>query len=418
MRNLLFISHCLPWPPNKGEKIRAWHMIEHLAAEYRVHLGCVVSDPADMAHVAHMQSVCASVGAFPIDRRVQKIRALLRARPGRPLMPDFYHARALQTWVDTTLRGEPIGAIYIYTVAMAPYVLRAAARLRILDAVDIDSEKWAEYARRTLLPMRAVWAREARTLLAYERQATASCARTYFVSAPEAERFAALAPESADRVAALENGIDLARFSPALEFAWPFGGPGPCLVFTGHMDYWPNEDAVAWFARDVLPALREAVPELRFWIVGANPGAQTRALAALPGVHVTGQVEDVRPYIAHAGAIVCPLRIARGIQNKVLEGMAMGRVVIASPDAFLGVSAEPGRDLLVAGDAAAWVGAVTATLTGQHADMGGHARAAMERHYAWPQVLRPLSAYLQEEWPGALPLDQAEGKASRPPFRF
>ena len=366
---------------------------EHLAATYRVHLGCVVGDPADMAHIAHMQGICASVGAFAIDRRVQKIRALLHARPGKPLMPDFYRSAALQRWTDSTLSRIAMDVVYIYTVAMAPYVRHATRPLRILDAVDIDSEKWAEYARKTRWPMRAVWAREARTLLTHERAAALSCARTYFVSAPEVRRFVTLAPETSGHVAALENGIDLDRFSPAHDFGWPFGAPGPCLVFTGHMDYWPNADAVAWFAHDVMPLLRAAIPDIRFWIVGANPTAPIRALAALPGVHVTGRVPDVRPYLAHARAIVCPLRIARGIQNKVLEGMAMGRVVIASPAAFEGVRAQAGRDLVVAESAEAWVAAVMA----EHQGMGQRARAAMVAGYAWSRVLTPLDDDLEKE---------------------
>ncbi len=393
MADLLFISHCMPWPPDKGEKIRAWHLIKHLSATYRVHLGCVVGNPADMDHVAHMQSVCASVGAFGIDRRAQKIRALLRARPGRPLMPDFYSSPSLQRWIEEILQREPIAAIYIYTVAMAPYVLHAMQPLRLLDAVDVDSEKWREYAARTRLPMRAFWARESRTLLAYERAAAASCARTYFVSASEAQHFVALAPESAGRVAALENGIDLSRFSPAHDFAWPFGAPGPCVVFTGHMDYWPNADAALWFVREIMPLLGGGV---RFWIVGANPTAEIRALAERPGVHVTGRVADVRPYVAHARAIVCPLRIARGIQNKVLEGMAMGRVVIASPAAFEGVRAQAGRDLLVAERPGDWVRAIRETLSQDNGKIEQRARAAMEANYDWTTVLRPLDDDLEE----------------------
>ena len=396
MRDLLFISHCMPWPPDKGEKIRAWNIIEHLSATHRVHLGCVTAEPSDMAHVTHMQGVCASVGAFLIDRRIQKLRALLHARPGRPLMPDFYYSASLQGWINCTLQRVPIDVLYIFTVAMAPYVRNVTRPLRILDAVDIDSEKWADYAQKTRLPMRAIWAREARTLLAYERAAAASCARTYFVSAPEADRFIALAPETASTVAPLENGIDLDRFSPAHAFASPFTGSGACLVFTGHMDYWPNADAVQWFVSAIMPPLRAAFPTLSFWIVGANPAADIRALAAQPGVHVTGRVPDVRPYVAQAAAIVCPLRIARGIQNKVLEGMAMGRTVIASTAAFEGIRAQPGQDLLVADNVAEWLSAITATLAGQHAAIGRHARAAVERNYAWAMVLQPLDNELEE----------------------
>ena len=395
MPNLLFISHRIAWPLNKGEKIRGWNLIQHMREiGYDVHFGCVVDDPADMAHSDRMRDVCASVGAFPIDKRRQKMRALLNARPGRPLMPDFYTAPALQRWVNETLVSVSVDVIYIYSVAMAPYALHVQHGNKILDAQDIDSEKWAEYALTAPFPMRHFWAREARTLLTYERIAAAGCRWTFFVSEPEAARFRELAPELGSHAVAVENGVDLDRFSPGQIHAWPFGEPGHCLVFTGNMDYWPNADAVTWFAQDVMPLLRAHVPGLRFWIVGANPGVVVRALATLPGVHVTGRVEDVRPYVAHAAVIVCPLRIARGIQNKVLEGMAMGRPVVASPAAFEGVRAQAGTELLVADGAPAFVEAVCAVLDGAHPRLGDAARKAMEGHYAWRAVLAPLSAYL------------------------
>ncbi len=396
MPDLIFISHRIPWPLNKGEKIRGWNLIQHMRAlGYSVHLGCVVDDPADMEHVGRLREVCASVGAFPIDKRRQKYRALLHARPGRPLMPSFYFAPALQRWVDDTAARVRMEVVYIYSVAMAPYAARLGQGRKILDAQDIDSEKWAEYATKAAFPMRLVWAREARTLLAYERQAARACALTFFVSEPEASRFRQLAPETADRVVAVENGVDLSRFSPGDRYDWPFGDPGPCLVFTGNMDYWPNADAVTWFAREAMPLLRSRIPGLRFWIVGANPGQDVRGLASLPGVHVTGRVDDVRPYVAHAAVIVCPLRIARGIQNKVLEGMAMGRPVVASPAAFEGVRAERDRDLLMAEGAAGLADAICAVLDGRHPGLGQAGRQAMERGYAWDAVLARLDDYLK-----------------------
>ena len=394
MRDLIFISHRIPWPLNKGEKIRAWNLIQHLAPHYRVHLGCVVDAPADMAHVAKLETVCASVGAFPIERRTQMVRGLLHARPGRPLMPDFYHSPDLQRWVDTTMARTAMDVLYIYSVAMAPYVLGLPHPCKILDAQDIDSEKWAEYALKAAFPMRLVWAREARTLLGYERRAAAACKWTFFVSQPEADRFVELAPEAAGRVVAVENGVDLQRFSPNDAYDSPFADPAPRVVFTGNMDYWPNADAVTWFAQDVLPLLRARVPGLAFWIVGANPGPAVRALAAAPGVVVTGRVDDVRPYVAHASVVVCPLRIARGIQNKVLEGMAMGRPVVASPAAFEGVRAQAGTDLLVADGAAAFVARICEVLDGAHPGLGAAGRAAMEQGYAWAAVLGQLDSLL------------------------
>jgi sugar transferase (PEP-CTERM/EpsH1 system associated) len=242
--------------------------------------------------------------------------------------------------------------------------------------------------------MRAVWAREARTLLAYERLAAADCAWSFFVSQPEAARFAQLAPEVADRVVAVECGVDLSRFSPDIQSTSPFEANSVNLVFTGNMDYWPNADAALWFGRDVMPMMRRRVQDAQFWVVGANPGADVRALASLPGVHVTGRVEDVRPFVAHASVIVCPLRIARGIQNKVLEGMAMGKPVIASPPAFEGVRAVAGLDLLVADGAEGFVETVSDVLDGKHPGLGGAARDAMVRGYAWEAVLSRMDALL------------------------
>ena len=395
LKNLIFISHRMPWPLNKGEKIRGWNLLQHLAKSYRIYLGVVVDDPADMAHVDRMRTVCVDVGAFPIDKQKQKYHALLRARPGRPLMPDFYFSPALQRWIDGTMARTPMDVVYIYSVAMGPYAIGLDRPGKLLDAQDIDSEKWAEYATKARFPMRAVWAREARTLLAYERRAAAACDATFFVSQPEADRFIELAPEVAVRVSAVECGVDLERFSPGQSYPSPFTGTAPCLVFTGNMDYWPNADAVIWFAGEVLPLLRETVPDAQFWIVGANPGPQVQALASVPGVNVTGRVEDVRPYVAHAAAVVCPLRIARGIQNKVLEGMAMGRPVIASPPAYEGVRAEAGAELLVADGAAAFVQAIRAVLAGEHPGLGTAARGAMERGYAWPAVLAALDRVIE-----------------------
>jgi len=394
MRDLIFISHRIPWPLNKGEKIRGWNLIQHLKPHYRIHLGCVVDDPADMAHVERMRTVCASVGAFPIDKRVQKIKALLKLRPGRPLMPDFYYSPALQAWVDETMARTRMDVVYIYSVAMAPYVLDLDHPCKILDAQDIDSEKWAEYGEKAAFPMRLVWQREARTLLAYERHAASACRWTFFVSQPEVDRFAELAPEVAGKSVAVECGVDLERFSPDAVYDWPFGEAGRCLVFTGNMDYWPNADAAIWFAREVMPLLLAADPELRFWAVGANPGADVLALAGLPGVHVTGRVDDVRPYVANAAVIVCPLRIARGIQNKVLEGMASGKAVVASPAAFEGVRAVAGRDLLVADGAEAFAATITGVLSGAYPGLGEAARAAMVAGYAWSAVLSGLDGYL------------------------
>ena len=404
MRNLIFIAHRIPFPPDKGEKIRGLNLLKHLSRTYRIHLGCLMDQPGDEAHLPALREWCEDVAGFPIDKRRQKLSALLRARPGRPLMLDYYRHPGLHAWVRSTMARTPMDVAYIYSVAMMPYAehlaqLRQHQSGMVLDAQDIDSEKWTTYAETAGFPMRHVWSREGRTLFAYERRAAMMCGATLFVSPQEAARFAELAPETAPRVHAVENGVDLDRFSPHTAYETPFPDLGPHLVFTGNMDYWPNADAVTWFAHDVMPRLRATRPTLQFHVVGANPAPEVRRLATLPGVHVTGRVPDVRPYVAHADVCVAPLRIARGIQNKVLEAMAMARPVVASPGAFEGVRATAGQDVLVADGAGPMAETILAVLDGAHPGLAAAGRAAVERGYAWSATLARLDAILAASTP-------------------
>jgi sugar transferase (PEP-CTERM/EpsH1 system associated) len=394
MRDLLFVSHRIPFPPDKGEKIRGHNLIRHLSKTYRVHLGCLVDNPDDMQHVPYLRTLCADVHAVPIDKRWQKLKALARLRPGRPLMLDYYWHPALRRWVDQVAASHSIEVAYIFCTAMGPYALDLRCPSRILDMQDIDSEKWALYARNSRWPANLVWQREARTLLAYERHAAAQCDMTFLVTEEETRRFAELAPETADKLTWIQMGVDVERFSPDLAFDNPYSGDGPHLVFVGNMDYWPNADAAIWFAQSVLPLIRAHAPGAQFHIVGANPTPDVQRLTSQGGVHVTGRVPDVRPYTAHATVSVASLRMARGVQNKVLEAMALGRPVVASPQAFEGVRAEAGRDLLVADGPEATAQAVIAVIEGRHPTLGAAARRAIERSYTWDATLARLDACL------------------------
>ena len=398
---LLFISPRFLYPPVKGEKIRGWNLLRHFATRYRVLLGCLVDDPADMAHYEVLRPFCDELVCFPIDKRRQKIKSLASFRPGRPLMLDYNHHAGLAAWVKTVLAREHVDIAYLFSTPMAPYVLPfVTPRQRpvlVLDMQDIDSEKWREYAITARFPMNLVWAREARTLLAYEIEAARACDLTFLVSAPECVAFRRLMPEIGDKLNAVEQGVDLDQFSPAHRFTTPYKLPGPHIALVGNMDYWPNEDAAMWFATDILPILRHTHPTAEFAIIGANPTPRIRALADLQGVIVTGRVADVRPYVAHAAAAVVPLRIARGIQNKVLEAMALGRPVVVTPQAFEGVRAEAGRDLLVADSADAIAATIGDVLDGKYPAIGVAARRAMEAGYSWASRMALLDRLLDTE---------------------
>ena len=395
MSDLLFLAHRIPYPPDKGDKIRGWHLLAHLARRQRVHLGAFVDDAEDWRHVDHLRSVCASVHLVGIAPRLGKLRALSGLVTGEPLTLPFYRDAGMQRWVDARLAAGT-GRVLTFSSAMARFVMRRPDLRRVMDFVDIDSDKWRQYAPSKAWPLSWLYRRESEKLLAWERRVASEFDASLFVSAAEAADFQRLAPESAERVGYFHNGVDAEYFSPDRAYDNPYAADpqGNYLVFTGVMDYWPNIDAVTWFAEQVLPALRKRHPALRFAIVGGRPTAAVRAVGERAGVRVTGRVDDVRPYLAHARAVVAPLRIARGIQNKVLEGMAMARPVVATPQALEGIVARAGAEVLVAAEADDMVAAVSAALATPA--MGAAARARVLADFAWDANLARVDELLEE----------------------
>ncbi|GIL38111.1 TIGR03087 family PEP-CTERM/XrtA system glycosyltransferase [Roseiterribacter gracilis] len=400
MDELLFLVHRIPFPPNKGDKIRSWHMLEQLARTHRVRLGCLIDDPHDLRYLDSLQKVCAEVKAVQVSPLQQKIHALLRLRPGKPLSLGYFHHPELQRWVRATVRANNIQKAFVFSSAMAPYLDGLALKRRVLDMVDVDSLKWRELGETSRFPANLVWSREWRTLFAYEKKLAQSFDETIFVSEAEMRRFLEIAPELAARVTWMSNGVDWQRFDPTSSYEDPYPASTNRIVFTGAMDYAPNIDAVEWFVTRVMPILR-TMPRFKFgegpqfWIVGSNPTERVQGLAG-SDVHVTGRVADTRPWIQYAGVVVAPLRIARGIQNKVLEGMAMGKIVVATPQAREGIEADHARELLLSESEEGFARLVCEVLDGQWAKLGPAARAAVVQRYDWSERLKGLRAVWQQ----------------------
>jgi sugar transferase (PEP-CTERM/EpsH1 system associated) len=395
MEDLLLLIHRIPYPPNKGDKIRSYHLLKHLAQSYRVHLATFVDDADDWQHVPRVEALCASSYFAPLNPTLARVRSLGALLTNRSLSLDYYRDKSLREWTANAMQTHDIGRIVVFSSAMAQYAEAYPAARRVVDFCDVDSDKWRQYAEQKSWPMNWLYRHEARQLFAYERKVALECDASLFVSQPEADLFRALAPESAAKIGFFNNGVDTEYFSPERSYASPYGAGERAVVFTGAMDYWPNVDAVQWFAADVFPQLRSRWPGLRFYIVGARPSGAVQALAQLPGVVVTGTVPDVRPYIAHAQVAVAPLRIARGIQNKVLEAMAMATPVVVSPQALEGIEAIPGTDLVLANDAAGFVTAVSSLLDQSDGALGKAARAKVEQLYSWPSNLARIEARLE-----------------------
>jgi sugar transferase (PEP-CTERM/EpsH1 system associated) len=303
----------------------------------------------------------------------------------------------MRRWVDELLARRPVGRGVVFSSPMAQYLERHDM-LRVADIVDVDSDKWTQYAAKARWPARWIYAREGRRLLSYERHVASTFDASYFVSPAEAALFHRLAPESVNRVSDFGNGVDTLYFSPEVAHPSPFAEGEEAIVFTGAMDYWPNVDAVVWFANEALPVIRRARPGAVFYVVGSRPTPAVQALAAIDSVRVTGTVPDVRPYLAHSSVVVAPLRIARGVQNKVLEAMAMGRPTVVTPQALEGIDAQPGRDLVLAPEDGPGFATTVLGLLG--ADDGRVGRAARERvvaRYGWDANLEPVAKVLMRD---------------------
>ncbi len=396
---ILFLAHRIPWPPDRGDKIRSYHELRALAAIAPVHVGCFADDERDLSFAPAMAQVTASQCVLP--RPANRLRAALGGlASGAPLSVSLFDSVAMRDYVRHTLAERPIRAIFGFSGQIAQYVEALPEGCRfVMDIGDVDSEKFAAYGAARGGPMGWVYRREGRLLSDYERQIAQRADVSLFVSDAEAELFRRQHGFSAERVRALENGVALDYFAPDAGFERmtpAMRGTGPLLVFTGQMDYRPNIEAVLDFARDSLPAIRAVRPDARFAIVGRNPAPAVRALCGTAGVIVTGAVEDVRPWIAAADVVVAPLRIARGIQNKVLEAMAMARPVVASPQAAEGIDAEPGQDLLVAATPADEARLVLDLLDDpvRAASLGRAARARVEQRYGWKAAMAPLQSLL------------------------
>ena len=396
MSNLLYLVHRLPYPPNKGDKVRSYHLLKHLAARHRVFLGTFIDDPQDEAYVDKLPEFCADMHIARISPRTARIRSLSGLLSNEALTLPYYRNAGLQDWVERTLREQKIDAAVIFSSAMAQYVQGVPDLRTLVDFVDMDSAKWTQYAANHRWPMSWLYRREGARLLAFERAVAQRATHSFFVTENETELFFRSAPECKGRVDAMCNGVDAEFFSPAHAFPSPYPSGEIPLVFTGAMDYWPNIDAVTWFATEILPQMLQRRPDLKFYIVGRSP---TPAVMALAGerVVVTGTVDDVRPYLQHARVVVAPLRLARGIQNKVLEAMAMGVPVVASQECSEPVDAVPERDFLTAGTVEDYQRQIECLLQSpDRADaMGKAAREQVLARYSWDAHLSNIDRYLE-----------------------
>jgi sugar transferase (PEP-CTERM/EpsH1 system associated) len=388
---ILFLTQRVPWPAHRGAKITSWRLIERMARDHQVTCLTFAHDEEERAGAAEMNAKGVETIAYPLDARLARLKSLPLLLTSKPLTLGVFGSKELQA--EVLRRSATSDLAYAYSSSMCAF-LEPLEIPTVMNFAELDSDKWKQYSERERFPMSWIYGREYRTLRRVEQRLAAAGAENVLCTTLEKQIFDREIPGNSSMV--LRNGIDLAYYRPSPDTVEPGH-----IVFTGVMDYLPNVDGCVWFVREVLPRLRARFhppehPEVRFTIIGADPSAEIRALANEPGVTVTGFVDDTRDWLRRGAITVAPLRIARGIQNKVLEAMAMGHPVVGTVSATQGVEGQDGRDYVVADTADALYEAVARLLEhpDEGAQLGRRGRAFVEQRYDWEVVFDPLDELL------------------------
>jgi sugar transferase (PEP-CTERM/EpsH1 system associated) len=382
---IFFVCQRVPFPPDRGDKITTFHELRHLAREHEVHVFCLADGEQDLRNVPGALDHARSVTAIPVSQARAKPRALNAVLTGRPLSVAMLDEKALHAAIQRQHGRLKPDLIFVYSSNVAQYAEPFAETARIMQFADLDSLKFQSYAVSARLPMKWVYAMEGRRLLEYERHIAATFTHSLVCTPIELGDFKRLIPDRP--VSTVGNGVDVEYFHSMRTTKLPAE-----IVFTGVMDYIPNVDAVTWFCDEILPLVRQRLAHARFTICGSRPSEAVRRLAERPGVTVTGRVEDIRPYLDRAEVFVAPLRIARGIQNKVLEALAMGLPVVASRATWMGTGVPEGSGILAADEASAFASHVIRLLEdgALRAAMSQRAREVAESELTWERQMGEL----------------------------
>lgn len=390
--NVLYLTHRLPYPPDKGDRIRNYHILDWLARRASVHLASLADEHPDEAAVGTLQGIAARVAVVRLRRTSRWARAAWSLVAGRTATEGAFYSQEFADVVHSWVTQTHYDVVLASASSLVPYLRLAAPGgiPAVVDFVDVDSQKWLDYAATGMGPRAWLYRTEGERLRRLERDATKRARAVLLVSAAEVSVFRAHC--DSPNVYVVPNGVDLETFCPDAE---PAESARSC-VFVGALDYRPNIDGICWFCREAWPEIRRRSPAAQLRVVGRRPVSSVRRLAAIPGVEVVGQVADVRPYVASAGVVVVPLRLARGVQNKVLEALAMGKATVASPQSLAGLQAEGSVPVLAATTREEWVASVVQLMddAALRARLGRDGRRFVEESRRWDRCLEPLEAIL------------------------
>jgi len=413
---VLFLAHRIPYPPNKGDKIRSFNEVKYLSKNHEIDLACLADEPDDLKYRTDLRAYCRKVSVVPLDKTAGKIKGFLHLLAGGSISAGYFYKKNLQSVIDRWLAKTTYDAILCFSSPMAEYVFRSklytmtqssvlniqqgSFPILIMDFCDLDSDKWCQYAVRSGFPLNMLYRLEAKRLLAYEKKVNQAFDHSIFVSRKEADLFKQAYPQ-ARNLTVIPNGVDHDYFAPegpggrslkaevrssqSSVFSPQSSDSFPTLLFTGAMDYHANVDGVVWFCDHIFPKIKKRYPDARFVIVGSNPRPSVKALEKIDGILVTGFVDDIRPYCQTADICVIPLRLACGVQNKVLEALAMAKPVVTTSAAVQGISAQDGAHLMVSDDAVRFAESVNflSEQEDRREQFGRAGRRFVEEHYDW-----------------------------------
>jgi polysaccharide biosynthesis protein PslH len=387
--HIVFLSQRVPYPPNRGDKIATWHIIERLKRKHRVTCICFAHGREDLEAAQNLDQLGIPTYTIGHNSKLALIRSIPTLLTQKPLTLSFYGSERLQREVDRIIPTADVA--YAYSSSMGAFLEKHTRLPRIMHFSELDSDKWLQYSSFTSPAKSWVYRREWQALLKFERRIARSFTQNVFCTPLEQKIFQKNIPDAPSIV--MRNGVDFSYFTPRPERAEPNH-----LVFSGVMDYFPNVDGCLHFAQEVLPRVHSSFPGAHLTIIGSRPVSQIRALAASPHITVTGYVPDTRCWLERGAVSVAPLRMARGIQNKVLEALAMGLPVVGTSSATQGIEGEPGRDFIVADDAKQQADSICELLANTIAarELGERGRLLVERSYDWTKVLEPLDRLMDE----------------------
>ncbi len=406
--NILYLAHRIPYPPNKGDKIRSFNEIKYLASKQTIDLICLADDPQDLLQKEALQKYCRKVFVYPISTTWSKMRGLAGLFSGKSISVAYFYRRAVQQIFNQWIGSGRYDAIMCFSSSMAEYIFRSnllhtagqgstsGIRPRlIMDFCDIDSDKWLQYSLDANFPMKQVYQTENIRLQSYEEKIYQSFDSSIVVSDLEKTVFLKICPQAQDLIV-IPNGVDTEYFAPEQGPELTFKNGNPTLVFIGAMDYHANVDGVCWFCDEILPDLLKTFPDLQFYIVGRNPTQAVKKLDTLQHVHVVGDVEDIRPWYQKADVFVVPLRKGRGVQNKVLEAMAMGRPVVSTSRANGGIRADNQNDLIIADSAEEFTASIIDLLNNidKRRQLSENARQFVIVNFNWKKNMDKLEQLL------------------------